>query len=334
MHSKIEPTIPSVRSGLLRSAALVALVAGTTVALGGSGGPASATNLRPSTRTATLTAASAAPIVAIGAENEYANVIGQIGGPHVEVSSILNNPNTDPHTFESSPSVAEEVSKAELIVQNGVGYDTFMNKIESASPSSSRQVITVQNLLGLPDDTPNPHLWYKPTTMPAVADAVAADLGALEPAHRTYFEDRAKAFITSLDPWLAAIAAFKAKYHDVDVATTEPVSDYLLQAMGIHNMTPWTLQADIMNGVDPSPQDISRQEGYFSAHRVQVFVYNQQVVDSLTNSFRLDALKMGIPVVGVYETMPTPGYDYQTWMLAEVHAITRAVVDKTSTEKL
>ena len=97
----------------------------------------------------------------------------------MHVASILNNPNTDPHTFESSPSVAEQVSAAQLIVQNGVGYDTFMNKIESASPNSKRKVIVVQNVLGLPTDTPNPHLWYDPRTMPAVANVMAADLSAL-----------------------------------------------------------------------------------------------------------------------------------------------------------
>src|SRR5208282_506918 len=114
----------------------------------------------------------AGKIVAVGAENEYADVIGQIGGRYVQVSAIESNPNTDPHTFEASPSVAEEVSAAQLVVQNGVGYDTFMEKIETASPSSARKVITVQKLLGLPDSTPNPHLWYKPQTIPALARAL------------------------------------------------------------------------------------------------------------------------------------------------------------------
>src|SRR5271165_3190671 len=121
-------------------------------------------------------------INAIGAENEYANVLSQIGGAYVHVSSILDNPNTDPHTFEASPSVAQEVSAAQLIVQNGVGYDTFMNTIEAASPNGARKVIVVQHLLGLPDSTPNPHLWYSPRTMPAAAKAMAAQLSALQPA--------------------------------------------------------------------------------------------------------------------------------------------------------
>ena len=273
-------------------------------------------------------------ISAIGAENEYANVLGQIGGRYVHVSSILNNPNTDPHTFESSPSVAQQVSAAQLIVQNGVGYDTFMNKIESASASSKRKVIVVQNVLGLPTDTPNPHLWYDPKTMPAVAKLMAADLSALQPSHATYFQASLARFDASLTPLHNAIAAFKAKYAGTTVATTEPVADYLLQAMGINNLTPFAFQADIMNGVDPSPQDITLENGFFTKHQVKVFCYNQQVVDSLTTSIRETALKAGVPVVGVYETMPTPGYDFQSWMLAEVNAIEKAVRTKTSTEQL
>ena len=129
--------------------------------------------------------------MAVGAENEYANVIGQIGGKYVQVTAIESNPNTDPHTFEASASVAQVVSAAQLVVQNGVGYDSYMNKIEAASPNARRKVIDVQNLLGLPDSTPNPHLWYKPSTMPAVAKALASDLASLQPSHAAYFRARA-----------------------------------------------------------------------------------------------------------------------------------------------
>jgi zinc/manganese transport system substrate-binding protein len=274
------------------------------------------------------------PVIAVGAENEYANVIGQIGGKYVSVSAIDSNPNTDPHEFEASASDASEISQAQLIVQNGVGYDGYMNKIESSSPSSSRKVITVQNLLGLPDDTPNPHLWYLPRTMPAVAKAVGDDLAAMRPSHAAYFRANVAKFDASLKPWLSAIAAFKAAYPHTTVAVTEPVGDYMLQAAGTDIMTPFGLQADIMNGVDPSPQYVSLEDSLFSQHKVKVFLYNQQVTDPLTVSFLALAHKNGIPVVGVYETMPTPGYDYQSWMLAEVNALHKAVADKTSTEKL
>ncbi|MGP0026237.1 MAG: metal ABC transporter solute-binding protein, Zn/Mn family [Streptosporangiaceae bacterium] len=273
-------------------------------------------------------------IVAVGAENEYADVLSQVGGKYVQVSAIMSNPNTDPHTFEASASVAREVSAAQLVVQNGVGYDAFMNTIENAAPSSSRKVVVVQNLLGLPDSTPNPHLWYKPGTMPAVATAVAADLAALAPAHASYFKANAAAFISSLAAWNNAIAAFKAKYPDTPVATTEPVADYLLQAIGADNLTPFAFQADIMNGTDPSAQDVATERSLFTQHKVKVFVYNQQVTDSLTESFVSLARANGIPVVGVYETMPEPGFNYQSWMLAEVQDLQKAVASKISTEHL
>jgi zinc/manganese transport system substrate-binding protein len=272
-------------------------------------------------------------IVAVGAENEYANVISQIGGKYVSVSAIMSNPNTDPHTFEASPSVAKVVSAAKLVVQNGVGYDTFMNKIESASSNSSRKVIDVQTLLGLPDSTRNPHLWYDPTTMPTVAAALVKDLSALDPSHASYFAANAKQFDASLQPWLGAIRKFSRQHPGLPVATTEPVGDYMLVAAGTDNLTPWNLQADIMNGVDPAPQDISLQDNLFKDHRVKAFLYNQQVTDTLTESFLTQAAKYHVPVVGVYETMPT-GYNYQSWMLAEVEALNRAVTTGQSTTKL
>jgi zinc/manganese transport system substrate-binding protein len=273
-------------------------------------------------------------IVAVGAENEYANVISQIGGRYVTTTAILSNPNTDPHTFESSPDVAQVVSAATLIVQNGVGYDDFMDKIEAASPNSGRKVINVQHLLGLPDSTPNPHLWYKPTTMPAVAEAIGKDLSTLDPSHSSYFTANVVKFKTSLTPWYQAIAAVKAAFPSAPVATTEPVGDYMLEAAGTDNLTPFTFQADVMNGTDPSPQDVTIQNGLFTQHKVKVFVYNQQVTDSLTESLLTLAHQNKIPVVGVYETMPTPGYDYQSWMLAEVRALHDALANGTSAPKL
>jgi len=273
-------------------------------------------------------------IVAVGAENQYADVISQIGGKYVSVTAIESNPNTDPHDFEASAGVSEVIGAAQLVVQNGLGYDSFMNTIEAATPSAKRRVIDVQSLLHLPDSTPNPHLWYSPATMPAVAKALAASLAALQPAHASYFRANEAKFDASLQPWRNAIAAFKARYGGTPVATTEPVGDYLLQAAGTDNLTPFGLQADIMNGVDLPAQYVSLEDNLFADHRVKVFVYNQQVVDSVTQSFLTAAQHYGIPVVGVYETMPTPGYSYQSWMLAEMRALRSAVADKISTEKL
>jgi len=311
-----------------RSGVLAAAIPAAAVLL------ASACSSSSSSTSGQTAAASSATITAIGAENEYANVIAQIGGKYVTVTAIESNPNTDPHTYEASPAVAREISGARLVVQNGVGYDTWATTIENAAPDPGRKVINVQHLLGLPDSTPNPHLWYKPATMPAVASAIAADLAAIQPAHAAYFKANQAAFTASLAAWNQAISKFKAAYPGTTVATTEPVADYMLQAAGADNLTPWAFQAAIMNGTDPSAQDVAIERALFAQHKVKVFLYNQQVTDTLTESFITLAHASGIPVVGVYETMPTPGYDYQSWMLAEVTALEKAVTAKVSTEHL
>lgn len=299
---------------------LTALGAGIAVLVSGCG--ASSFVVRPGT------------IVVVAAENEYGNVAAQIGGTDVSVTSVESNPNTDPHSYEVSPDVAQEIGSAQVVVQNGIGYDDFMSKIESASPNPARHLLIVQQLLGLPDSTPNPHLWYDPTTMPKVADALAADYAAIQPDHAAYFRANAATFIASLDPWVQALADFKAQYAGTPVATTEPVADYMLTAAGADNLTPFRLQADIMNGVDPSPQDLSQQTALLTQHKVKVFVYNDQVTDALTQSFITAAQAAHIPVIGVYETMPTPGFTYQSWMLAEVNALTNAVAHGVSTQHL
>ena len=273
-------------------------------------------------------------IIAVGAESQYADVIQQVGGKYVQVSAIMSNPATDPHTFEASASVGRLVNAARLVVQNGLGYDTFMNTIENAVPDSSRQVIVVQKLLGLPDSTPNPHLWYQPSTMPKVADAIAAGLAAIQPDHAAYFKTNATAFTNSLGTWINAIGTFKQKYPGTPVATTEPVADYLLQALGADDRTPWAFQADVMNGTDPSAQDVAAERSLLTGHKVKAFLYNQQVTDSLTESFIALARANHIPVVGVYETMPEPGYHFQSWMTAEVQNLTKAVAGHVSSEHL
>src|SRR5579872_4487321 len=132
-------------------------------------------------------AATKGTVSIVAAENQYGDVASQIGGKYVSVTSIESNPNADPHSYEVSPSVAGAVSSAGILIENGLGYDGYMSKLESAASGTRRYVIDVQRLLRLPDSTPNPHLWYKPSTMPLVAKALVADLSRLQPAHLVYF---------------------------------------------------------------------------------------------------------------------------------------------------
>ncbi len=273
-------------------------------------------------------------IRAVAAENQYGNVISQIGGRYVDVSSVLHNPNADPHSFEASTQVAQEISQASLVVQNGLGYDSFMDDIESASPNSSRHILVVQHVIKAPPTTTNPHFWYDLRTMTLVAHAIAQQLSTLQPEHRAYFALRLTNFTTSLTHIQAVIHQFRSTHAAVAAAVTEPVADDLLLAMGFAIKTPVTFQDDVMNGIDPAPQDISHQNALFASRAVEVLCYNQQVIDPLTISFQHNAQSHDVPIVGAYETMPTPGYNYQSWMLAEVKALTAAVDNHTSTEHL
>lgn len=272
-------------------------------------------------------------IVAVGAENEYANVIDQIGGKYVDTNSIMSNPETDPHSYEASTKDASLVGKATLIVQNGVGYDDFMNKLENSSKDSKRTIINVGKSLNYSNNTKNPHLWYDPNTMPKVAKLVEENLEKQLPAQKDYFKKNLNKFIASLHNWRGEIASLKNKYSGTKVAVTEPVSDYLIDQSGLRNMTPWNYQAAVMNGTDPSPQDVKTQQDLFKNKKVKVFLYNRQAVDDSTTALLNLAKQNNIPVVGVYETMPT-GYTYQKWMESETRAIIKAIENRRSTDKL
>ncbi len=277
------------------------------------------------------TGAPGARALAIGAENQYADVISQVGGRYVAVSAVMSNPDVDPHAFEASARLASEVSQAQLVVQNGLGYDSFMSKLEAAASPPGQRVVVVADLVHPHPGTFNPHLWYSPGTMPLVAAAVARQLARLQPSHTSYFEARARAFDKSLAPWRKALAAFAKAYPATPVAVTEPVADFMLAAAGARVLTPPSLQTAVMDGTDPSPQDVAAQDALLVHHRVKALLYNVQVTDPVTAAFLAVARRAGVPVVGVYETMPAPGYDYQSWMMAEVRALSRAVAHGRST---
>jgi len=309
-----------VPSGAILPAAAIALLL-AALAAGCGAGLATTGPHRPGT------------IQAVAAENQYADVVAQVGGRYVSVGAVEKDPASDPHSFGASPSVARALAGARVVVQNGLGYDSFMERIENATPSSARTVIDVAEMLHLPDSTANPHLWYSPSTMPALAGRLADVLGRLQPAHRAYFRARARAFVSSLDPWRSGLARLARRFAGAPVASTEPLAEYMLVAAGLRNLTPAALQMDVMDGIDPAPQSVSAQQGLLSGRRVRVFVYNRQVTDTLTERFLEQARAAGVPIVAAYETMP-PGYHYQSWMLAELTALRRALAEGRSTPRL
>ncbi len=263
-------------------------------------------------------------IPVLGTENFYADLLGEIGGVRVTSTSLLNNPNADPHAFDASAQAAVTVADARLVIVNGFGYDDFMRHLLDASPDASRIVIDVQQLLGLPTDA-NAHVWYDPGTMPKVAAAAEAALARLEPANAAYFAGREQAYLTSLAPLGAKIAGLKSTYGGLPVAFTEPVAEYLTKAIGLRVLTPAGFEKAIEDGTDPPPADVAAERDLLTGKQVKVLLFNSQVITPLTTQIRDLAVANGIPVVGVAETMPPQYLTYLEWQLAEMNELEQAL---------
>jgi zinc/manganese transport system substrate-binding protein len=264
------------------------------------------------------------PLRVVAAENVYGDIVRQIGGAHVEVTSILSDPNADPHLFEPGTKNGLAVSQAGLVIQNGVGYDAFMSRLEHASPSKSRAVITVADVLGVHGSNANPHLWYDVPELPKIAAAIAAGLERQDPAHAPSYGRGLARFDASLAPLQREVAAIKTSFAGRAVAYTEPVPGYLLAAAGLQNVAPEAFTRAIEDGTEPSPAAVATMTGLATDHKIQALLYNTQAISPITTRIRDAAKAAGIPIVGVTETLPA-GRTFQAWQLAQAHALQRAL---------
>lgn len=311
---------------LLRLNLSVVAVLGALVGLAACAGPGATTPALPTSGVlgGPTPAGSAAPIPVLGTENFYADLLSQIGGARVAASSLLNDPNADPHAFESSPQAAVLVADAGLVIVNGLGYDAFMDKLLAASPSPDRVVINVQRLLGVADGA-NAHVWYDPATMPRVAAAVAAALATIEPANAFYFNAREALYVDSLNPLAAKIAQMKTRFSGAPVAFTEPVAGYLASALGLRVLTPEGFQKSIEDGTDPAPADVADESDLLAGRKVRVLIINSQVSTPITSQMHDLAVTNGIPVVGVAETIPATYDNFVAWQLGQLNEIEQAL---------
>ena len=297
---------------------LVAACAAATTA------PVGSAPVTPGTPGGATPVASGPPLAVMGTENFYADLLTQIGGSRVQATSLLNDPNADPHEFETSPQDAALVADARLVIVNGIGYDDFMQQLLGAAPDPTRVVINVQQLLGVGDDV-NVHIWYDPGTMPKVAQAAAAALGQLDPANAAYYDANEQAYLASLKPLTDEIALLKSKYSGAPVAFTEPVAGYLAAAIGLQVLTPEAFQKAIEEGTDPAPADVAAEQDLLTGKKVKVLLYNSQVTSPITQQVHDLAVQNGIPVVGVAETMPPAYQHYVDWQLAQMQALQAAL---------
>jgi len=264
------------------------------------------------------------PLAVVGAENFYADLLTQIGGQRVTATSLLNDPNADPHAFESSPQDAALVADARLVIVNGLGYDAFMDKLLAASTRPDRVVINVQQLLGLAEDV-NVHIWYDPATMPKVAAAAADALARLDPLNAAYYASREQAYLAALGPIQDKILQLKAGYAGSPIAFTEDVAGYLTDQIGLVVKTPVGFMKAVEEGTDPAPVDVAAERDLFIGKVVKVLVYNSQVTSPMTAGIHDLAQQNGIPIVGVAETIPPAFHTYQDWQLAQLADLERAL---------
>jgi zinc/manganese transport system substrate-binding protein len=264
----------------------------------------------------------APPVTIVAAENFYGDVAQQIGGADVRVTSILSNPDQDPHLFEASPSVARAISAARIVVYSGIDYDPWMETLLKATRATDRQVIVVASLLGRKTGD-NPHIWYDPATMLAYAKTLATALAADDPAHASDYAARDAQFAASIAPIQTRIAALRQRLAGTPVTATEPVFGYMFAALGmqVRNLS---FQMAVMNNTEPSAADVAAFERDLKRHVVGLMVYNAQASDPIAARMERLAKAGHVPIVGASETEP-PGKTYQAWMSDELDDVARAL---------
>ncbi|WP_032892395.1 zinc ABC transporter substrate-binding protein [Mesorhizobium sp. LNJC394B00] len=262
----------------------------------------------------------------VAAENFYGDLARQIGGSNVTVTSILANPDDDPHLFETSPSTARTIADAKIVIYNGADYDPWMDKLLSASTAKDRTTIVAADLIGKKSGD-NPHLWYDPATLPAIAKALSADLAKRDPANAVYYETNLKAFQTSLEAIDKEITDVKNTYAGTEVTATEPVFGYMAEALGL-KMLNYDFQVALMNDAEPSATQVAAFENSLKDGSAKILFYNSQVTDEATTRLLDIAKQNKVTVIGVNETEPA-GQTIQTWFGGQIDAVQKALAART-----
>ncbi|KKD07786.1 metal ABC transporter solute-binding protein, Zn/Mn family [Streptomyces sp. WM6386] len=302
---------------------LAALITGTSlVVLAGCGSSSDSDNGGSASQSPA--AASAIPVVT--STNVYGDIVGQIGGTKVDVTSIISDPDQDPHSYEANTQNQLALSKAKVVVENGGGYDDFVDRMLK-SGNSSAEVLNAVKISGKTAPKGgelNEHVWYDFPTVSKIADSIAVALGKADPDDAATFTKNAEAFKAKLQPLEAKEAQIKKEHSGDAVAITEPVPLYMIEASGLENATPPEFSEAIEEGSDVSPKILQAALALFSGKKVEALVYNAQTSGPQTEKAEAAAKAAGIPVVPVTETLPS-GKDYLGWMTSNVDALAGAL---------
>jgi zinc/manganese transport system substrate-binding protein len=305
------------------------LVALAAVVLIGVAGCSTSSAGSPSGSATSSSADGAGSVNVVASTNVYGDIVKTIGGPAVAVTSIIDSPDKDPHEYEADARTQLALSKAQLVIENGGGYDDFIDTMLK-SARTKPTVINVVEVSGRnqhpADGEFNEHLWYDFPTVEKLAAQLVTDLSATAPGQAATFRSNAKAFTAKLDQLQQDEAAIKAKHAGEDVAITEPVPLYLLEAAGLVNKTPETFSEAIEEDTDVPPSVLKETENLFDTKQVKLLAYNQQTTGPQTEAVLAAAKRNNIPVVPVTETLPTD-QTYLSWMQANLRAISTALTN-------
>ena len=253
----------------------------------------------------------------VAGENFWGSIVGQLAGRAGKVTSVVTDPNADPHTYESSSEDARAFADADYVVLNGAGYDGWADKLISANPSSKRKVFRVGDRLGKKEGD-NPHFWYDPGYVTRVADQITADLKAIDAADAAYFDTQRAAFDTATQPYRARLSAIKSKFAGRPVASTESIFVYLADYLGLKVVSPPDFMQAVAEGNDPPAPSVALFQDLMAKREAKVLVYNQQTSTAVTTNLKRIATDHGIPIVGVSETIQPPDATFEEWFGAEL----------------
>jgi zinc/manganese transport system substrate-binding protein len=261
----------------------------------------------------------------VAAENFWGSLASQLGGDKVQVTSVITNPDTDPHDYEPTAADARLIANAQLVIENGIGYDPWVSRLVAANPAGSRKVVTVGDVVGIAPGG-NPHQWYSPASVDLVIAAITAQYKLVDPADASFFDgQRVNVQSVALKAYHDALDQIHSKYAGVPVGASESIFTPMASALGLHLLTPRSFLDAISEGTDPSPADRATVEGQIQTHGIKVFVYNSQNTTPDVQRLVDQARAAGIPVTDITETLAPASASFQDWQVRELRNLEAAL---------
>jgi zinc/manganese transport system substrate-binding protein len=271
------------------------------------------------------TGSSSGKIQVAAAENFWGSIASQLGGNKVAVTSIITNPDTDPHTYQPTASDGRAIAAAQMVMYNGIGYDPWAPKLVAANSGSHPTVLNVGQLVGIPDGG-NPHRWYSPDNVQSVISTITGDYKQVDPKDAAYFDSQNQAFeTTGLGQYNQLISQIKSRYSGVPVGASESIFVPMAQALGLNLLTPDSFLTAISEGTEPTAQDKATIDSQIKNHQIKVYVYNSQNSTPDVQAQVKEAKAAGIPVTTITETLDPASSTFQAWQVRQLQGIANAL---------